>query len=281
MNLQLSSAMNDGTNDDLPARHVLLISGTMNPPHRGHIMMGIHAADALRAKGCAVEAVYYVPVHDNYLLNKVKSTPKGEDQPMCCPMAMRTELLGYLIEQEGRLDLNLQVLDFESDHPDLLCESVYWSKKLPAGHLHTVPTSSLVRAFSRRHAASPGTRLAVVFGTDNLAAIPLWNDASAAFAGTDLVLCGRQVMGSITFAQPPGPLLRQFRFIDVACEVPVHDHRGTYLFGAVRGRFRHLGGQGGGGGAPGEEEEEEDGEDAAIGSSTLHVLPPLDGALEA
>eukprot|EP00971_Amphidinium_carterae_P324599 6451226-Amphidinium_carterae.1 len=36
----------------LPARHyVLLVSGSMNPPHRGHALLGLHAAEKLRETG--------------------------------------------------------------------------------------------------------------------------------------------------------------------------------------------------------------------------------------
>ena len=54
--------------------YVLLISGTMNPPHCGHIRLGLHAAQALAAAGHTVASICFVPVHDNYLLNKLALT---------------------------------------------------------------------------------------------------------------------------------------------------------------------------------------------------------------
>ena len=54
--------------------YALLVSGTMNPPHCGHIRLGLHAAQALAAAGHTVASICFVPVHDNYLLNKLALT---------------------------------------------------------------------------------------------------------------------------------------------------------------------------------------------------------------
>ena len=41
-----------------PREYVLLVSGTMNPPHAGHVRLGITAADGLCKMGHTVKAVY-------------------------------------------------------------------------------------------------------------------------------------------------------------------------------------------------------------------------------
>ena len=55
-----------------PSRYVLLVSGTMSPPHVGHVRLGLSAAAALRADGHSVDAICFLPVHDNYLCNKAR-----------------------------------------------------------------------------------------------------------------------------------------------------------------------------------------------------------------
>ena len=84
--------------------YVLLVSGTMNPPHRGHVQIGLHAAARLRARGHAVRAVCYVPVHDNYMWNKVQvaneqeagnpATRKSKVATLFYPMRLRCEIWG-------------------------------------------------------------------------------------------------------------------------------------------------------------------------------------------
>ena len=54
---------------------VVCVSGTFSPPHRGHIRMGIESAESLKKLGRKVRAVVFIPVHDNYLRNKVTSCP--------------------------------------------------------------------------------------------------------------------------------------------------------------------------------------------------------------
>ena len=63
-----------------PREYVLLISGTMNPPHVGHVRLGLAAAEKLRATGHRVGAICYLPVHDNYICNKVLQRD-GNAQP--------------------------------------------------------------------------------------------------------------------------------------------------------------------------------------------------------
>ena len=73
-----------------PRKYVLLVSGTMNPPHQGHVRLGLCAADALRAEGHTVSAVCFVPVHNNYMHNKAATQGSS---PLFYPMERRLSLI--------------------------------------------------------------------------------------------------------------------------------------------------------------------------------------------
>ena len=86
------------------SRHyVLLVSGTMNPPHQGHVRLGLRAADALRAEGHTVSAVCFVPVHNNYMHNKAATQSSG---PLFYPMERRCAMLKALVTAEGTAAAN-------------------------------------------------------------------------------------------------------------------------------------------------------------------------------
>jgi nicotinic acid mononucleotide adenylyltransferase len=114
-----------------PRDYVVLCSGTFNPPHRGHVLMGLHAARHLLALGHRVRSVQFVPISDAYLWNKVMlkrrlrraatvadaqtdrgggaelarspaavGTPTAATPDFCAPMAVRLALLRALIGAE-------------------------------------------------------------------------------------------------------------------------------------------------------------------------------------
>ena len=82
-----------------PRRYALLVSGTFNPPHCGHIRIAMRAAAALEADSHSVTSIWFVPVHDNYLHNKV--TASG-DKTVIFSMEVRVALLRSLIQTEVR-----------------------------------------------------------------------------------------------------------------------------------------------------------------------------------
>jgi nicotinic acid mononucleotide adenylyltransferase len=160
------------------SRHyVLLVSGTMNPPHQGHVRLGLRAADALRAEGHTVSAVCFVPVHNNYMHNKAATQGSG---PLFYPMERRCAMLKALVTAEGTAAADLcHVIDHEGEHSEELLEESpgYWAPKLPAGYLRTVPTVRLIHHFARTspHLQAAGVRLGLVFGVDNLVGMASWN----------------------------------------------------------------------------------------------------------
>ena len=171
-----------------PRSYVLLISGTMNPPHKGHVHIGLSAARALRARKHIVTAICYVPVHDNYLHNKVTlstaSRPAGvpaSQDTLCFSYASRCAMMRELIAAEAPEEAGIcHVLDYESTYgSELLADSPhYWAPKLPGGYLRTVPTTELIAHFASHSpllSSSPGSRLAVVFGIDTLSGMGSWN----------------------------------------------------------------------------------------------------------
>lgn len=87
-----------------PRKYVLLVSGTMNPPHRGHVRLGLHAAEQLQQQGHTVTAIAYCPVHDNYLYNKLALKASESNAvsgaTLCFPMARRSEMLRSLLKLE-------------------------------------------------------------------------------------------------------------------------------------------------------------------------------------
>eukprot|EP00913_Durusdinium_trenchii_P012829 g12045.t1 len=82
--------------------YVLVVSGTFNPPHRGHLRLGLFAKERLEKLGHQVEAVCFLPVHDNYMLNKqtlaAKSGSSGAE--VFYPMAARCDFLRALLRRE-------------------------------------------------------------------------------------------------------------------------------------------------------------------------------------
>ena len=256
-----------------PRTYCLLISGTMNPPHAGHIRLGLKAALNLEAEGHAVSAICYLPVHDNYLCNKVtlkRAGGKAVSVPdsIAFPMKERCALLRSLLELEreaaGALAERCHVLDYEHSSGDaaLLAESPgYWAPKLPDGYLKTVPTTSLISHFAAHSPLlQPETeggarpRLGVVFGVDNLAGMASWNSPENLLADADLILLARE-MPRVVFGRDPFGLLGALKHVEVRAAVPVV-YEETELFGGVTGSFVHEG---------------------ASGEGALFLLPPLDG----
>lgn len=243
---------------------VLLISGTMNPPHVGHVRLGLRAADKLREEGHRVRSICYLPVHDNYLYNKVALKQQSGKalsvaEMIAFPMVERCALLQSLIdlEPESR-GYECHVLDYE--HSDgakaVLAESPgYWAPKMPGGYLRTVPTTSLIAHFAEH---SPmlkgGARLALAFGVDNLAGMSSWNSPQTLLAKADLVLLARG-LASVPFSRDPIGLLGAVKHLEVRAEVPV-TYAEAELFGRERGSFVNT---------------------LAAGEAALMLLPPLDG----
>jgi nicotinic acid mononucleotide adenylyltransferase len=203
-----------------PTRYTLVCSGTYNPPHRGHALTGLHAAARLAARGHRIERLVFLPVHDNYLLNKLaareasagSSTGDGAAAPSASlgaasdaphfPMSARCELLALLVETElARLPASVRmvvgevsVLPYEQTHADLLMQDSpnYWGRILPGGYLRTVPTARLIRALaSDGRLLAAGARLGLVFGSDNLAGMAKWESPAQLLASSDLVLVAR------------------------------------------------------------------------------------------
>eukprot|EP00466_Bigelowiella_natans_P008240 jgi/Bigna1/78607/fgenesh1_pg.56_\ len=238
---------------------VLLVSGTFNPPHIGHAEIGAHAAQCLIERGHKVRMVAYCPVHDNYVINKIwmktsaqsggenlgagksqrggggesngapsdrKSTerPNDDENTMFVPMAKRVELLSKILkhpssERNLMKGVERRVIPYEHDRPGLLQKSAYWEKKLPNGYLKTVPTASLIKAFSSEY-SEKGFRVAVVFGADQIAYMPSWNNIETLFSSADLVVVGRQ-LDRIKFASDPARFLGNFKQAHVDYVVPV------------------------------------------------------------
>ena len=95
--------------DGLAARrYVLLISGTMNPPHQGHVRLGLAAARALEAEGHTVASICFVPVHDNYLHNKVMLDDTKIDISLVAPSPH--DVTGPWVKQ-GQMNIEAMVTD--------------------------------------------------------------------------------------------------------------------------------------------------------------------------
>lgn len=259
-----------------PRRYVLLVSGTMNPPHRGHARLGLHAAETLRAEGHTVAAVCFVPVHDNYLANKARLASKSGGAPTpVFPMAERCAMLQELVGVEGGgAERSLcHVLDYEGQHGrELLAESpAYWAPRLPEGYLRTVPTTALIEHFAAHspqlRAAGEGARLAAAFGIDNLAAMAAWNSPELLLGSSDLVLVARAVP-RVCCGRDPRDFLAAVRHFELRAAVPV-SFGGATLFGGERGSFLQ---QREGEGARDEERR------PRLGA--LFVLPALEGTAE-
>ena len=247
--------------------YVLFISGTMNPPHIGHVRLGLSAAHKLREVGHEVSAICYAPVHDNYLCNKViaKQTSGGKVSvvdTIAFPMSERCALLRTLLEAEPSADTKLcHVLDYEHSSGDgsLLATSPgYWAPKLPDGYLKTVPTTAVIAHFA---AHSPlmrrGARLGVVFGVDNLAGMASWNSPGDLLAQADLVLLAR-AMPQVKMGRDPSELLSALKYLQIHEAVPVV-YEDEELLGGTLGSFENG---------------------AAAGNGALFMLPALEGADE-
>ena len=248
-----------------PRYYVLLISGTMNPPHLGHVRLGLIAAKHLRASGHTVTAICYLPVHDNYLCNKVLLKRKATASPdladtMAFSMGERCAALKALLKSEPAEETKLcHVLDYECTSGDaslLQASPGYWAPKLPEGYLKTVPTTAVIAHFAAHSPLLvPGARLGLVFGVDNLAGMASWNNPGELFAHrADLVLVAR-AMAMVKMSSDPSELLRTLKYLDIRAAVPVF--RGdTELLGGTVGTYENPG---------------------ATGDGALFVLPPLEG----
>ena len=244
--------------------YVLFISGTMNPPHVGHVRLGFSAADRLRAHGHKVSAICYAPVHDNYLCNKViakrstGSTLSVTDK-IAFPMSERCTLLRTLIDNEASADVKLcHVLDYEHSSGDasLLTSSPgYWAPKLPGGYLMTVPTSTVIAHFaSHSPLMRSGTRLGVVFGVDNMANMATWNHPERLFAQADLILLARATP-RVAMARDPSELLSALKHLQIDVAVPVV-YGDEEVLGSAIGSFVNR---------------------IATGDGALFLLPALEG----
>ncbi|KAL1515322.1 hypothetical protein AB1Y20_001953 [Prymnesium parvum] len=220
----------------LPSQaYALLISGTFNPPHRAHLQLGLRAAAALEAEGHTVLSLWFVPVHDNYLHNKLSASAGPS---VVFPIEARCALLRTLLEaEEPAAAARCHVADYEGEHASaLLAPSPhYWAARLPAAYLRTVPTMALLHHFAADEARLGGARVAAVFGIDNLAAMSTWNAPERLLARADLLFVARR-MATVAFARDPAALLRAIRRVEVRTAVPVVFGE-ELLFGGEVGSF--------------------------------------------
>ena len=197
--------------------HIVCVSGTFSPPHRGHVLMAIESARSLRKLGKNVAAVCFVPVHDNYLRNKVSADAKED---IAFSSSQRVLMLKELIAQEQSNDVKCIVLDWECENKHLLTESPgYWAKKLP-GYLKTIPTKKLLPAFQstwiQKHFGKDA-KAAWVFGMDNLEYMPSWNNVDSIFRSSDLILvCRKSNLDVVTLRSDPKRLLSSFNTVHVS-----------------------------------------------------------------
>ena len=252
-----------------PRRYVLLVSGSMNPPHAGHVRLGLQAAARLRAEGHTIGAICFVPVHDNYLLNKLalkRLRAKGTlrlDHTVIFSMEERCALLReHIAREDAEQTKDCHVLDYECSSPALLTESPgYWAKmNLPDGYLKTVPTTTLVKHFAQHSplfaAQPPGTRIGLVFGVDNLAGMAAWNAPERLCASADLILLAREMASVPMSPDPTQTLLRPLKYVEARIAVPVTYEERT-LLGGESGSFVD--------------------EHCTEGDGALFLLPPLPG----
>eukprot|EP00439_Symbiodinium_sp_Y106_P066233 s78_g10.t1 len=166
---------------------------------------------ASKVKQMMKSAICYVPVHDNYMLNKQalasKSKPNGGQKAellaseIFLSMARRCKLLRELLEEEGpEAEAVCHVLDYELQHGTQLLEDSpkYWASRLPEGYLRTVPTKALLNHFA---AHSPlvkdGQRLAAVFGENSAASGVASLFLLPALAGPDEALSSTRIRESV------------------------------------------------------------------------------------
>ena len=115
-------------------RVVVIVPGSMNPPHRGHLSIALHACRHLAG---TVEAIYLLPAHDNLLYNQARA---GGDTP-CWDVEA---------DAAGEGCPPIVVVAYESEHASqLLCdERDEWAARLPDGYCKTVPLAGLLQHFA-------------------------------------------------------------------------------------------------------------------------------------
>ena len=239
--------------------YVLVLSGTFDPPTKAHAIMGMHAASTMKALGHVVLKSIYLPVHDNYVVNKAAATdPQASDIARCMPMKQRCKLLEMLLRSQGA-DATHLVLPYEDLYAqDLLRDSPnYWAKRLPQGHLRTIATADLLLHVATNRELVGNARLGLVFGADNLSAMSGWENTSRILENADLVLIARPSNELLRFQNSPDSLLACIRYIETNVVAPVLNQNGRILFGNALGRFRQP---------------------AARGDSTIFMLPALNDA---
>ncbi|GAB5359269.1 hypothetical protein AAMO2058_000529800 [Amorphochlora amoebiformis] len=236
--------------------YVLVLSGTFNPPHKGHVILGAHSAKIMIQSGNRVRKIIYVPVHDNYMVNKILGKPSAN--VMFIPMSKRVSSLQRMITDEPQCKeiekkgIKQIVLPYENLNPQLLQTSAIWSQRLKEGYLKTISTSSLIESIGEEY-AKKGLRVAAIFGADLLTYMPKWNNVDNIFKSADLVIIGRAIP-RIDFAADPKKFLSNFHKVDVHFKLPVGFQNKT-MFGDDLGSYDLK----------------------TRGPSRLFLLPPLPG----
>jgi len=271
-----SGSVGQGSSGGRP--YVVLVSGTFNPPHKGHVKIGTHAAKALIETGHTVGKIVYSPVHDNYVVNKILSTTDdagGTDGTLFLPMDVRVKFLKSIIKKEAPSPelkgVSISVLDFEHQRPDLLKRTNVWKTRLShrGGYLKTISSVDLIKGFGEEY-TKKGYRVAIVFGADLLEWMPKWNAVSHLFRQADLLVISRET-DKITFGADPSSLLSNFSTVNVLHILPHTYKDNKVLFGDRKGVFSLRSGREKN---PKTEQAEED-KAGKEGSSTLFLLPPL------
>jgi len=136
-------------------RRVVIVPGSMNPPHRGHLSLALHACQHLAG---TVEAIYLLPAHDNLLHNQARAS--GDATP-CWHVEARCELLRGLAADAAAADAGCPPIG-GLHASQLLCdERDEWAARLPDGYCKTVPLARLLHHFAASGLAK-GARLAVL-----------------------------------------------------------------------------------------------------------------------
>ena len=195
-----------------------------------------------------VACIVFLPVHDNYLWNKLSPEAKGDSAPICHGMETRVKLLKEILRNE-KTDIECHVLPFERDQgANFLKKSAYWERKLGKDHLPTISSADLLLLFNKmwvaKHFGSTA-RLSIVFGIDNLPWMPTWSNLDTLFSSCDLVLVRRlqasakakDADNTVSFMADPTALLRSFRTVRVQSANPV-SYNGKILFGTQIGESR-------------------------------------------
>jgi len=126
-------------------RRVVIVPGSMNPPHRGHLCIALQAC---RHFAGTVEAIYLLPAHDNLLHNQARAG--GGTHTPCWDVEARCELLRGLAADAAAVGEDcppIVVVAYESEHASqLLCdERDEWAARLPDGYCKTVPLAGLLQ----------------------------------------------------------------------------------------------------------------------------------------